>query len=65
MRSEHEIHDHLEWLKVHCQRYTNDQRDIVIAQLMTLLWVLGDEPTAAREKAEGFWDMSRDERRRG
>lgn len=64
MRSETEVSEHLEWLKVHCQRYTDEQRDVAITQLMTLLWVLGDEPTAAKEKAGAFWDASRDGRRR-
>ncbi|MEZ4636598.1 MAG: hypothetical protein R2873_11805 [Caldilineaceae bacterium] len=59
MRNESEVNEHLEWLKAHCQRYAHEQRDVAIAQLMTLLWVLGHEPTAAKEKAEAFWDESR------
>jgi hypothetical protein len=65
MRTEAKIREHLEWLKDHCQRYDHGQRDETIAQFMTLLWVLGDEPNAARGQAEAFWDASRDERRRG
>lgn len=62
MRNEAEVKEHMEWLKVHCRRYTHEQRDVAIAQLMTLLWVLGEEPTAAKDKAENFWDQSRAQR---
>lgn len=63
MRSESDVEEHLEWLKDHCQRYTDDQKDVAIGQLMMLLWVLGDTPTNAKGKAEVFWDASRAHRR--
>ncbi len=65
MRTESEVREHLEWLKVHCQRYANDYRDVAIAQLSSLLWMMGEEPSAAKQKAETFWDTSREERQRG
>ena len=62
MRNETNVEEHLEWLKVHCQRYTDDQRDVTIGQMMMLLWVLGDTPANAQGKAEVFWDTSRERR---
>lgn len=63
MRSEEEVRENLEWLKIQCKHFTDSEEARVVNQLEILLWILGSERAEARSEAETIWQIARKDRR--
>lgn len=60
MRSEAEVRENLEWMKIQCRHFRENEKARVVNQIALLLWVLGDERVEAQNEAEAIWQIARE-----